>query len=93
MGSNPIWDAFVYYNITLILIWAFLLVPKGSKCSCDMKIGVCSFYSTTSLNQFSTNCQNYALSMLSPRVKGGGGAGYLREFDSESLPQSRDFDT
>ena len=36
------------------------------------------------------------LSMLSPGVKGGGwggGAGYLREFDSESLPQSRDFDT
>ena len=30
------------------------------------------------------------LSMLSPRV---GGAGYPREFDSESLPQGRDFDT
>ena len=30
------------------------------------------------------------LSMLSPRVEGGGG--YSREFDSESLPQGREFD-
>ena len=35
------------------------------------------------------------LSMLSPRVEGGGGGGrlgYLREIDSESLPLGRDFD-
>ena len=32
------------------------------------------------------------LSMLSPRV-GEGEGGYPREFDSESLPLSRDFDT
>ena len=33
------------------------------------------------------------LSMLSPRVGGGGGAGYPREIDWECLPLGRDFDS